>query len=220
MNQRVTHPQIGSPLFDMQHREWATEPHGNLVYPDPVVWHRRVRSQSTENATAGQTETIRRALQSFDEVLRNSVPDFRIDSADFAARRTATLQRRLKNVESRNWQLEQENAALRSALRAANHLEPGTIKQRFQELADQWREQTGHMSSAISFTQHPAYLRVIAMGPAVVPFILEDLERTRSHWFVALRLITGENPIKSEDKGNVRRMAEAWIAWGRERGLV
>jgi hypothetical protein len=76
------------------------------------------------------------------------------------------------------------------------------------------------MSSAISFTQHPAYLRIIGMGPAVVPFILEDLQRTQAHWFVALRLITGENPIKPEDKGKVQRLADSWIAWGRERGLV
>jgi hypothetical protein len=197
------------------------------MYSDPVAWHRRARAHNAENADKGhpasnlaESDTIRRALQSVDEVLRNSFPDFRIDSADFAVRRTAALQRRLKSVESRNSQLEQENAHLRSALKAGNHLAPEGLKRGFQELADEWRERTGHMSSAISFTQDPAYLRIIAMGPAVVPFILEDLERTRSHWFVALRLITDENPIKAEDKGNVRRMADAWVAWGRERGLV
>lgn len=227
MNWRAAHPQIDLPLFDPQSGEWITEPHGNPVYHDPIAWHRRVRAQSTGGAgerhpasTFVEPDTMRRALQSFDEVLRNSFPDFRIDSADFAARRTAALQRRLEKVESRNSELEQENAHLRSALKAANHLEPEGLKRRFQDLADQWREQTGHMSSAISFTQNPAYLRIIAMGPAVVPFILEDLERTRSHWFVALRLITDENPLKAEDKGNVRRMADAWIGWGRERGLV
>lgn len=98
--------------------------------------------------------------------------------------------------------------------------EPHDIRAEFEQLAEQWREETGHMSSAISITQHPAYLRIIAMGAAVVPFILEDLERTTAHWFVALRLITGENPIKPEDKGKVQRLANAWLAWGRERGLV
>jgi hypothetical protein len=227
MNQRVTHLQMGSSPRDAQYRDWATEPYGSPVYPDPIAWHRRVRAQSTENAATGHPvrraatpDTIGRALQLFDEVLRNSFPDFQIDSADFAARRRAALQRKLEQASSRNSQLERENADLRSALKAAHHMEPTSLKRRFQELVDQWREETAHMSSAISFSQHPAYLRIIGMGPAVLPFILEDLARTRSHWFTALSLITGENPIPSADKGKVRKMAEAWITWGRERGLV
>lgn len=39
---------------------------------------------------------------------------------------------------------------------------------------------------------HPAYQQIIGMGPAVVPLLLNDLVRTRSHWFWALRAITGK----------------------------
>ena len=31
--------------------------------------------------------------------------------------------------------------------------------------------------------------------------------------------ITGANPVPPEDSGNIRRMATAWLAWGRAKGL-
>jgi hypothetical protein len=48
--------------------------------------------------------------------------------------------------------------------------------------------------------------------------MLADLRDTGSHWFWALREITGENPVAPEDRGYVDRMIQAWLAWGRERG--
>lgn len=160
------------------------------------------------------SEDARQALQAFGEQLAKSISDaYREAPQQYIKWQNAVLRRKLR-------ELEQDNEDLRRALLATGQLESRDIRAEFEKLAEQWHDETGHMSSAISFTQHPAYLRIIAMGPAVVPFILEDLERTHGHWFVALRLITGENPIKPEDKGKVQRLAEAWIAWGRERGLV
>lgn len=98
--------------------------------------------------------------------------------------------------------------------------EPPDVRAEFAQLAQLWHEETGHMSSAISITQHPAYVRIISMGAEVVPFILEDLARTNAHWFVALRRITGENPVAPEDVGNVAQIAAAWSRWGRKRGLI
>ena len=56
------------------------------------------------------------------------------------------------------------------------------------------------------------------MGSAVVPLVLSDLKKSRDDWFWALSAITGENPIIEADAGNVRKMTEAWLRWGRAKG--
>jgi hypothetical protein len=67
---------------------------------------------------------------------------------------------------------------------------------------------------------HPAYQQIIGMGREVVPLILRELEREPDHWFWALKAITGEDPVPEQHRGRVRAMADAWIRWGREHGLL
>jgi hypothetical protein len=64
------------------------------------------------------------------------------------------------------------------------------------------------------------YQRIIGMGIAVVPLILEQLQREPDQWFWALESITDENPVPHESMGNVQAMAHAWIDWGRRNGFV
>ncbi|MCI0387582.1 MAG: hypothetical protein MOB07_02260 [Acidobacteria bacterium] len=63
----------------------------------------------------------------------------------------------------------------------------------FQELANQWRRETAHLSLAIKKVMHPAYQRIIGLGPDAVPLILRELQRRSGHWFWALKAITGED---------------------------
>jgi hypothetical protein len=93
-----------------------------------------------------------------------------------------------------------------------------TIEQRFQRLADVWRRETWHLSSATRMAEHPAYREIIALGPAVVPLLLGELARQPDHWFSALQAITGANPVDPADRGRIDRMAAAWLAWGRANG--
>ena len=88
----------------------------------------------------------------------------------------------------------------------------------FRRLAAVWRAETGHLSSARKIAAHPAYQQIVALGSAVVPLLLADLERQPDHWFVALERITGANPVPPEDRGDVARMAQDWLRWGREAG--
>jgi hypothetical protein len=67
---------------------------------------------------------------------------------------------------------------------------------------------------------HPSYQKIIKMGWDVVPLLLKDLQETKSFWFWALTSITEENPIGPKDAGNVLKMTDAWIRWGRGRGLT
>lgn len=98
---------------------------------------------------------------------------------------------------------------------------PGeSLRDRFARLAARWKDETGHLSSITPMVLHPAYQRIIEMGSAALPLILEDLSRTQDHWFWALQAITGEDPVSPGDRGRVPAMAAAWLAWGRARGLI
>ena len=95
-----------------------------------------------------------------------------------------------------------------------------SVEQRFHELAEQWRRETGGYSSISQITEHPAYQEIIAMGDVAIPWILHDLQQRPGHWFVALRKITGQSPILEGDRGNMSRMRAAWLAWGKEAGYI
>jgi len=90
--------------------------------------------------------------------------------------------------------------------------------QKFYSLASTWIEETSFLSSAKEMAMHPAYQQIIGMGKDVIPLILWQLEKNPNHWFWALKAITGEDPVKPEDRGKVGKMAEAWLKWGKEHG--
>ena len=91
---------------------------------------------------------------------------------------------------------------------------------RFRELAGRWRVERGSSSSLTWMTSRPSYLRIIAMAEVAVPFLLQELRYEPDHWFTALRAITGENPVPEDARGNLRRMAAAWIQWGSENNYL
>ena len=86
------------------------------------------------------------------------------------------------------------------------------------KLVEEWHQETGMMSLVSKIVMHPAYQRIIGMGQPVIPLILRELEREPDHWFWALRAITGANPVKPEQQGRLKQMAQAWITWGKEHG--
>ncbi len=93
-----------------------------------------------------------------------------------------------------------------------------TLELRFHRLADNWQAAVAHHSSSSIRNIHPAYQEIIGMGPAVVPLLLADLEKTGRHWFWALKVITGSNPVPAADRGNIATVTQAWLRWGKERG--
>jgi EAL domain-containing protein (putative c-di-GMP-specific phosphodiesterase class I) len=97
-------------------------------------------------------------------------------------------------------------------------IETAEIEITFLELAEQWQRETGMLSVTSKISMHPAYQRIIGMGQPVVPLIMRELEREPDHWFVALSAITGANPVKPEQRGRLKQMAQAWIEWGRANG--
>jgi len=94
------------------------------------------------------------------------------------------------------------------------------IRERFQRLAADWKQQSRCLSNTGQMAMLKSYQRSIGMGWPAVPLILEELRRESDQWFWALEAITEENPIPAGDAGYVRKSADAWINWGRERGLI
>jgi hypothetical protein len=98
-----------------------------------------------------------------------------------------------------------------------------SIEATFQALAEEWRRDTSHLSWTSMRVQHPAYLKIIAMGSDVLPLLLRELQEGHcpSDWLWVLRAITGAigPTIPKEDLGRVRRIADAWLRWEHERSL-
>ena len=93
-----------------------------------------------------------------------------------------------------------------------------TLEERFQRLSALWHDETAYLSSSTASAEHPAYQEIIRMGPAALPLILRDLEKTLHHWFFALRAITGADPVPAEHRGKIDSMAADWLRWGRANG--
>jgi hypothetical protein len=100
----------------------------------------------------------------------------------------------------------------------ANSAPDAGLRHRFNQLAADWKEATQFASSTTEIAMHPAYQQIIGIGPKAIPLILEQLRIEPDHWFWALKAITGEDPVIESDRGHVRRMTQAWIAWATDRG--
>ncbi len=94
------------------------------------------------------------------------------------------------------------------------------LQAEFERLAAEWKQETEHLSSVVAIAEHRAYQEIIGMGNEAIPFILRDLEESSSQWFWALRSITGESPVRSEDRGDVDAMTAAWLDWGRRKMYI
>ena len=109
--------------------------------------------------------------------------------------------------------------AVRSAAVPMTYPPKETLEQRFRRLEATWLAATGHLSSSTKICAHPAFLEIIGMGQAVVPFMLRDLAAKPRLWVWALPMITGVDPVPEYDQGNIAKMTEAWLTWGLEHGL-
>lgn len=97
---------------------------------------------------------------------------------------------------------------------------PETVEQQFTALLSRWRTETAHLSSSTRIAGHPAYQAIIALGAEALPFLLRELERSHDgHLSRALTEITGARPVPPEDRGKIKKIAEAWLRWARESGL-
>jgi hypothetical protein len=95
---------------------------------------------------------------------------------------------------------------------------PETVEERFRRLEAVWHADVCYSSSSAEIKGHPAFQEIISLGEAVVPLMLRDLEQAPHFWVWALPRITGADPVPVSDRGNIARMSEAWLRWGKEHG--
>jgi hypothetical protein len=91
-----------------------------------------------------------------------------------------------------------------------------SVEERFKRLACDWEEAVAYQSSTTLRNSHPAYRAIVALGPEVIPYLLRDMETNQTHWFAALREITGADPVPTSAAGNVPKVIQAWLDWGRD----
>lgn len=93
-----------------------------------------------------------------------------------------------------------------------------TVEERFRQLEASWLADVGYSSSSTVLRKHPAFQAIVSLGEAVVPLMLRDLSERPRLWVWALPQITGVDPVPVSDRGNIAKMSEVWLRWGREHG--
>ena len=91
-------------------------------------------------------------------------------------------------------------------------------ERKFAALSRDWKEKSVLMSSVADMVSLTSYQEIIAMKGRAIPLLLRELRDDPNHWFAALVAITGENPVASADRGNLDKMVDTWLRWGRDRG--
>jgi hypothetical protein len=87
-----------------------------------------------------------------------------------------------------------------------------TLEKQVADLLEEWRRETAPLSSSRARTSHPAYQKIIALGPAVLPALLRDMKRTQDgHLSKILVSLTAASPVTNEERGKPRAVAEAWL---------
>ena len=92
-----------------------------------------------------------------------------------------------------------------------------SLEQRFDRLKNEWIQETAIMSFVEDMMDCASFRAIVALGNPVVPLILKEFEQRRDHWDLFLVEITGENPVPENVRGNLKKTAALWIAWGRKR---
>jgi hypothetical protein len=93
-------------------------------------------------------------------------------------------------------------------------------KEQFDALVEQWRSETAMYSSITKKITHPTYQQIIGFGEKAVPWILRELRDRPTYWFTALKEITKDAPVGAGQLGDFKAARDAWLAWGRQRGLI
>lgn len=93
-----------------------------------------------------------------------------------------------------------------------------SVRQEFQELASRWRLATEQSSDPLEKIAHPAHLRIIGLGPEVLPLVFLELAERGGLWFWALEALTGDDPVP--DTASMKEVREAWLSYGRQHGYV
>ena len=86
----------------------------------------------------------------------------------------------------------------------------------FNQLVSQWRLEILFSSSVQDKIQNALFKQIVDMGEKIIPLIVAELKYRPDFLFLALQLITKENPVPPNVKGNVGLMIDAWLDWANQ----
>jgi hypothetical protein len=84
--------------------------------------------------------------------------------------------------------------------------------------ADEWDEH--HRVLSWHDTKHPAFRRIIALGDAAIPLILEDINNEPNWIVIALRELVPDGPDISAVSGRLGPICDRWLEWARAKGIT
>ena len=91
---------------------------------------------------------------------------------------------------------------------------------RFKHLADEWTEHcqdVGPSSDIYDFLSHHAYRKLVNMGEAAIPHIIERYRRDDLPWGFVLDEIAGSHIIENPDNFSPPEVKRRWLEWWEER---
>ena len=100
---------------------------------------------------------------------------------------------------------------------SANAVTP-ELAAEFADCADAWED--AFFLSMREMLADPDYLRIIEMGPAVTPLILQRLQARPNWWFPALATLTGVDPTHGKTRGKLLETTEIWLNWAKEQQII
>lgn len=80
---------------------------------------------------------------------------------------------------------------------------------RFEALVHSWRSETMFSSSLLDICTNRHYQRIIGLGPAVVPLIVEQIRAGTHHWGWALSALTQSDLVVECE--TIEEVGEAWL---------
>ena len=90
---------------------------------------------------------------------------------------------------------------------------------RFYELLAAWKMETVFQSSAREKMASPAFAELCNLGPKAIPLIIRELRIRPGFIFLALHVITRENPVPAHARGRVDEAVEAWLSWAERNSI-
>ena len=86
---------------------------------------------------------------------------------------------------------------------------------KFNDLYRKWEEETSVISSTEIFDNR-YYQEIIALGKAILPTLIDQLDGSSTFLFFALYRITGNSPVLPEHYGDIAAMTDDWRNWWEE----
>jgi len=135
---------------------------------------------------------------------------------------TAQTQNRFEAVWSPHvgygpWSVYRRDVRTRTRKRCAAPLDR---VQTFQALAARWKRETATAGYLSKIVMHPDYQRIMAMGPEVIPLVLQELSKSPGHWFWALHNLVPAGKDPAEGLTTISDATRAWLEWGKREGYL